>query len=131
MDNVTTILKFPETPKGSWLRGLLKQAHHENFLVSGPWTSAGRPLGQFSSSLDHYSLLLSASGVALRVRSLGTQEHSITNREELERAAPGPVLKRFAEDLGSEQLWHSVRRALTEQVSMRPSPPTTPPAAIS
>ncbi len=105
MDNVAVILKFPETPKGAWLRGLLKQARHENFLVSGPWTAIGRPLSQFSSPTDHYSLLLSASGVALRVRSMGTLEHQITNREELERSAPAAVLKRFAEDLTSEQLW--------------------------
>jgi hypothetical protein len=106
-----TIWRFTSSEKGRWLLGLLKEAGHQNFVLSGPWTPSGEVLGRFGSSLDALHLLLDREANTLVVR-MDTKEQRVSCREWLERNVPQPVALRFAEDLSSERLWTTVRSAL-------------------
>ncbi len=126
MDCYETIVRFLATEKARWLRGLLQEAGHHNFVLSGPWTPDGNVPGRFGSALDNYELLLDASGEQLTVR-LGPTEHRVQTASTLRRTVPTPVAERFADDLTTHALWGSIRRALTIDDSQpRFRPPPTP-----
>ena len=125
-DCYETILRFPASEKGAWLRGLLKETGHGNFVLSGPWTCDGESLGMFGNALDAFHLLLKSDGPALVLRARA-YEQSLTDREHAERLVPLAVAQKFAEDLRSEALWATLRRALhTDQMppASAPPPPT-------
>ena len=125
-DCYETIWRFPSSEKGSWLRGLLKETGHVNFVLSGPWSSSGEPLGVFGNSLEAFHLLLKSDGpgLVLRQRAL---DQTLSDRQNVEQLVPLPVAQKFAEDLRSEALWATLRRSLhgdQAAVSRAPPPPT-------
>lgn len=125
-DCYETIWRFPASEKGAWLRGLLKETGHGNFVLSGPWTSDGDPLGRFGNQLECFQLLLKSDGPALVLRARAF-EQSLTDRQNVEQLVPLPVAQKFAEDLRSEALWATLRRSLhADQITpiARPPPPT-------
>ena len=125
-DCYETIWRFPTSEKGAWLRGLLKETGHGNFVLSGPWTSSGDALGTFGNAVDAFHLLLRSDGPALVLRA-SAREQMLNDRENVERLVPMPVAQKFAEDLRSEALWATLRRSLhTDQVPMAQTPPPTP-----
>ncbi len=129
MDCYETVWRFPNTEKARWLKGLLREAGHANFVLSGPWTPDGAPPGRFGSLLDSYELLLDAAGSELALR-LGPVERRVTSSDMLRRAVPLPVAQRFADDLSTHALWGSIRRSLTveERKLSEHRPPPTPTA---
>jgi hypothetical protein len=125
-DCYDTIWRFPTSEKGSWLRGLLKETGHVNFVLSGPWNSSGEPLGVFGNSLEAFHLLLKSDGPSLVLRQRA-YEQTLADRQNVERLVPLPVAQKFAEDLRSEALWATLRRSLqVEQISPKHAPPPTP-----
>ena len=125
-DCYETILRFPISEKGSWLRGLLKETGHHNFTLSGPWNSSGEPLGVFGDSLEAFHLLLDSDRPALVLRQRAF-EQTLCDRNNAERLVPLPVAQKFAEDLRSEALWATLRRSLhVDQPALRAAPPPTP-----
>ena len=110
-DCYETIWRFPNSEKGSWLRGLLKETGHGNFVLSGPWNASGEPVGVFGNSLDALHLILKSDGPLLVLRA-SAKEQSLTDRTTVERLVPLPVAQRFAEDLSSANLWSTLRGAL-------------------
>ncbi len=130
MDCYETVWRFPNTEKARWLKGLLKEAGHGNFVLSGPWTPDGISPGIFNSALDNYELLLDSGGTELMLR-LGPVERRVISSNMLRRSVPAPVAQRFADDLSSHALWGSIRRALTldESQAGRQRPPPTPTAS--
>lgn len=125
VDCYETIVRFLSTEKARWLKGLLQEAGHHNFVLSGPWTPDGNTPGRFGSALDNYELLLDASGTDLLVR-VGPAERRVVSAAMLRRSIPTPVAERFADDLSTNALWGSIRRALTIDDSVRFRPPPTP-----
>lgn len=123
-DCYETIWRFPASEKGAWLRGLLKETGHGNFVLSGPWTSDGNPIGRFANPLDSFHLLLKSDGPALVLR-VSALDQTLSDRENVERLVPLPVAQKFAEDLRSEALWATLRRSL--QVEQLPPPSRPPP----
>lgn len=126
-DCYDTILRFPTSEKGAWLRGLLKETGHGNFVLSGPWSSSGEPVGVFGNALEAFHLLLKSDGPSLVLRQRAFEE-LLSDRQNVERLVPLPVAQKFAEDLRSEALWATLRRSL--QVSSatikRKLPPPSP-----
>lgn len=120
MDSYEQIFRFPSTEQGRWLRGLLKNAGHRSFLVSGPWTHEGRSPGQFSDPLQTFSLYLVADGSPLCVQSAALHRR-IGSQADLEVELPLPVAQRIAKDLSPKQVLSSVRNALEAPVT--PPPP--------
>ncbi|MFT3839402.1 MAG: hypothetical protein QM723_20635 [Myxococcaceae bacterium] len=104
---------------------MLQEAGHHNFVLSGPWTPDGNAPGKFGSALDNYELLLDASGADLSIR-LGPMERRVVSATMLRRTIPTPVAERFADDLSTNALWGSIRRALTIDDPVRFRPPPTP-----
>jgi hypothetical protein len=126
VDCYETIVRFLSTEKARWLKGLLQEAGHHNFVLSGPWTPDGNIPGKFGSALDNYELLLDSSGEELAVR-LGPTERRVHSSGMLRRTVPAPVAERFADDLSTHALWSSIRRALTiDDTQARFRPPPTP-----
>ena len=127
MDCYEAIWRFTGSEKARWLRGLLKEAGHGNFVLSGPWTPDGRPPGTFGSALDNYELLLDASGDGLSLR-LGPVERRVLSGQMLRRTVPVPVAEQFAQDLSTHALYGSIRRALVidESKLAASAPPATP-----
>jgi hypothetical protein len=126
VDSYETIVRFLATEKARWLKGLLQEAGHHNFVLSGPWSPDGNVPGRFGSALDNYELLLDASGSDLMVR-LGPMERKVLSSTMLRRTVPAPVADRFANDLTTHALWSSIRRALTvDDTQARFRPPPTP-----
>lgn len=125
-DCYDTIWRFPGSEKGSWLRGLLKEAGHSNFVLSGPWNSSGEPLGVFGNSLEAFHLLLKSEGPSLVLRQRA-YEQTLSDRQNVERLVPLPVAQKFAEDLRSESLWATLRRSLqVDPIVAKGPPPPTP-----
>lgn len=125
-DCYETIWRFPSSEKGSWLRGLLKETGHVNFVLSGPWSSSGEPVGVFGNSLEAFHLLLKCDGAALVLRQRALDQN-LSDRQNVERLVPLPVAQKFAEDLRSEALWTTVRRSLhVDQASAKLGPPAPP-----
>jgi len=126
VDTYETICRFTSTEKARWLKGLLQEAGHQNFVLSGPWTPDGHPPGKFGSALDTYELLLDSHGQELAVR-LGPTERRVLSSSMLRRTVPTPVAERFASDLSTHALWVSIRRALTiDEAAPQFRPPPTP-----
>ncbi len=126
VDCYETIVRFLSTEKARWLKGLLQEAGHHNFVLSGPWTPDGNTPGRFGSALDNYELLLDSSGSDLTVR-LGPTERRIVSANMLRRTVPTPVAERFADDLTTHALWSSIRRSLSvDDTQARFRPPPTP-----
>lgn len=125
-DCYETIWHFPSSDKGSWLRGLLKETGHRNFVLSGPWSPSGDAIGVFGNALEAYQLLLNSDGSALVLRA-AAKEQTLVDRNGVERLIPLPVAQRFAEDLGSTKLWATLRSALHVEGKRNPLPPVTPP----
>ncbi len=120
-DCYETIWRFPCSEKGSWLRGLLKETGHQNFVVSGPWSSSGEPLGVFGNSLEAFHLLLKCDGPSLVLRERAF-EQTLYDRQNVERLVPLPVAQKFAADLRSEAMWTTLRRSLqVDQLNIRAS----------
>ncbi len=125
-DCYETICRFPTSEKGSWLRGLLKETGHGNFVLSGPWNASGEPVGVFGNALEAFHLLLK-SDVAVLVLRASASDRVLSDRRSIETLVPLPVAQRFAEDLGSARLWATLRAALhVEGVPSQFSPPITP-----
>ena len=126
-DCYETIWRFPGSEKGSWLRGLLKETGHLNFVLSGPWSSSGEPLGAFGDALEAFHLLLKCNGPGLVLRQRAF-EMTLSDRQNVERLVPLPVAQKFAEDLRSEALWATLRKSLQVDQSAGPTsrPPPTP-----
>lgn len=125
-DCYETICRFPSSDKGSWLRGLLKETGHGNFVLSGPWNACGEPVGVFGNSLEAFHLLLKSDGPQLVLRA-SANDQKLVDRRTVELLVPLPVAQRFAEDLGSARLWGTLRGALyVEGASPKPGPPITP-----
>ena len=110
-DCYETIWRFPNSEKGSWLRGLLKETGHGNFVLSGPWNASGEPLGVFGNALEAFHLLLKSDGNTLVLRA-SARDKSLKDRDTVQLLVPLPVAHRFAEDLGSARLWATLRAAL-------------------
>lgn len=125
-DCYETIWRFPSSEKGSWLRGLLKETGHVNFVLSGPWSSAGEPVGTFGNSLEAFHLLLKSDGPALVLRQRA-YEQTLSDRQNVERLVPLPVAQKFAEDLRSEALWATLRRSLQVDQAGAKQPQRPPP----
>lgn len=126
-DCYETIWRFPSSEKGSWLRGLLKETGHGNFVLSGPWSSDGAPVGTFGNPLEAFQLLLRSDGPALVLRARAF-EQTLSDRVNVERLVPLPVAQKFADDLRSEALWATLRRSLqVDQIPVAGArPPPTP-----
>lgn len=128
-DCYDTICRFPSSEKGAWLRGLLKETGHGNFVLSGPWNSSGEPVGVFGNPLEAFQLLLTRDGSCLVLRSHAF-EQLLSDRTSVERLVPLPVAQKFAHDLRSEALWATLRRSLTPEMATIPNgtplPPSTP-----
>lgn len=127
-DCYETIWRFPTSEKGAWLRGLLKETGHGNFVLSGPWSSDGLPIGHFGNQLETFHLLLKSDGPALVLR-VHASDQTLTDRQNVERLVPLPVAQKFADDLRSEALWATLRRSL--QVDQLPPPSVPPPPTPS
>ena len=120
------IWRFPNSEKGAWLRGLLKETGHGNFVLSGPWNASGEPVGVFGNSLEAFHLLLKSDGAVLVLRA-SAKDQTLDNRETVELLVPLPVAQRFAEDLGSARLWATLRAALhIDGSTPKAAPPVTP-----
>jgi hypothetical protein len=127
-DCYDTIWRFPNSEKGAWLRGLLKETGHGNFVLSGPWNASGEPVGVFGNPLEAFHLLLTADGSVLVLRA-AAHDKTLADRHTVQLLVPLPVAQRFAEDLGSARLWATLRAALhVEGATPRfaPAPPVTP-----
>jgi hypothetical protein len=125
-DCYETIWRFPNSEKGSWLRGLLKETGHGNFVLSGPWNASGEPVGVFGNALEAFHLLLKSDGAVLVLRA-SAKDKTLVDRRTVELLVPLPVAQRFAEDLGSARLWATLRAALhVEGVAPGFAPPITP-----
>lgn len=126
-DCYDTIWRFPSSEKGSWLRGLLKETGHMNFVLSGPWNSSGEAVGVFGNPLEAFHLLLRSDGPSLVLRQRAF-EQTLSDRQTVEQVVPLPVAQKFAEDLRSEALWATLRRSLQVDavVAAKPPPPPTP-----
>ncbi|MBX7100863.1 MAG: hypothetical protein K1X89_24325 [Myxococcaceae bacterium] len=113
MDSYDLIVRFPTSEQGRWLRGLLKNAGHASFRISGPWTHEGTKPGSFSDPLRTFSLFLVLDGSPLAVEFEG-QQRRVTDRDALQRLMPLPVAQQVASDLGGTKVLSSVRKALEE-----------------
>lgn len=119
VDCYDTIWRFPNSDKGAWLRGLLKETGHRNFVLSGPWSACGEPVGVFGNSMEAFHLVLNSDGPNLVLRA-AAHDQNLSDRSGVERLVPLPVAQRFAEDLKSTQVWDTLKR------SLRPTPPSRP-----
>ncbi len=125
-DCYETIWRFPVSEKGAWLRGLLKETGHVNFVLSGPWNCSGEEVGVFGNSLEAFHLLLKSDGPSLMLRQRAF-EQSLSDLQNVERLVPLPVAQKFAEDLSSKALWATLRRSLEIHPSMVPGLPSPTP----
>lgn len=131
MDCYEQILRFSHSDRCRWLKGLLVECGHDNFVLSGPWNTEGVRPGEFCAPLDQCALLL--KGGTLWVRA-GLLEQKVSTTENLRTAVSPQVACRFAEDLTSNKLFATVRKAVeTDAISQTRvpvvAPPTTPPHA--